>query len=1487
MSKYLLIFLILNASLVHAQVPVAEFSADKTSGCGSLVVQFTDQSTNSPSSWSWNFGNGATSTLQNPVIAYGVTGTFTVTLIATNASGSNTITKTALINVFGLPNTDFSADKLSGCAPLEIKFTDISTAGNSPSAAINFWEWDFGDGSPLNNIQNPTHTYNSSGQYSVTLEVRDGNTCSKKITKSAYINANPKPSASFSASQLSGCDAPFSVTFTNTSTGASTYQWYFGDGNTGTGQSPSHTYNAPGTYSVTMVAASAEGCTDSVVYINYINVGSFIADFSASNFNPCAGDTVWFTNQSLGAIAFNWDFGDPTSGASNTSSQENPFHIFQSEGTYQVYFQASTSGGCSGDTIMTIVVNPLPQFDFTADQNILCELPALVNFTANLASAQSYQWNFGDGNTGTGISSSNSYTAFGNYNVSLTVSDTNGCSASLSKAQFIKIGPLLAFFIVDTIEGCAPLLVNFTDQSTSLNSINQWAWDFGDGGSSTAQNPAYTFTNTGIFTVTLAVTDTGGCTGTYSSQISVGSTPLTDFTADKQIVCHGDTVFFTDLSSAFADFWQWDFGGNGSSLLQDPYHIFTDTGYFDIQLISKFNGCPDTLVIDSFVYVLPPKPLFNATPLIGCEFPLDVQFTDQSQLPETWLWDFGDGNTSTDPNPLHTYQNPGFYTVKLVVTNDDFGLSCIDSLEQQQLISISDIIPGFDQDTIKICQNQTIQFTDTSYTNTSIVTYFWDFGDGNTLVNIAPQTGDSFVLPSTNGGLTTGTYKNPIHNFAIDGTYDVKLVLTDALGCQDSVTMNQLVTVRKLPEVGFTANFLTGCAPLEVNFSDTSIVYSPATLSGWNWNFGNGITDNTGNNSPTVTYAQRGNYNVSLTVTDTEGCSNTVSYPNYIVPTFPYPDFSTSASTNTSLVHCHYHTVDFTNASSGTGLSYLWDFGDGTTSISETYSHFYTNVNNTQTFNVSLTVTDVNGCDSILSKIITISRPIAEYAAVQSSTDCPPFPAQFNDLSTADVTSWWWNFGNPSSGSNNTTTLQNPPHYYSNAGYYTVTLAVQNNYGCRDTIIKPDYIHVGGPYGTFTYSPFSGCPPLNVNFTAADTFNVNVFQWVFGDGFSDTVSGVSVSHSYEGGTWLPVLVLKDNNGCSVSLIGSQSINVTNAVPDFSVSATDLCSIGPVTFTDSSTASGSISSWSWDFGDGGTGVQQNPVHNYTSPGTYGVSLEITVNGCSFSVTKPDLINIFSAPVLEIISSIEPKCGFSAVDFDVNDSASAYTALTWSWSFGDGNTSSDKVTSNNYLQEGFFNVSVTAGFKNGNIVCPVTYTDIVEIIIPPLVTADFTSNVNAEYSSVPVVFIDQSSSYAVDWQWYFADGDTAAGKVTSHSFGLPGTYDVMLIAYSELGCPDTAIKQILILEGIFVPNVFSPNGDGVNDFFYVKNTDVENLKIEIFNRWGTKIWGSEGRNSRWDGRSYAGDPVPEGTYYFIIEAITSYKDLSTKGTVTLVR
>ncbi len=665
-------------------LPVTDFSANITYGKSPLAVAFTDTSEGYPSGWSWTFGDGGSSYEQNPVHTYTSAGTYTVSLIATNTLGSNTTEKTDYITVIpsNAPAADFTANTTQGKSPLAVVFTDSSI-----NAPVN-WNWDFGDGE-TSVEQNPVHVYAVPGQYTVSLQVMNDDGSDMKIREDyitvlmelpAMTIVPPEPAlpaADFTATPRSG-EVPLDVVFNDTSTGIPTGRsWDFGDGGSSNEQDPVHTYSSAGTYSVSLTATNPFG-SNTTTKTGYIVVSSPglppVADFTANITGGASPLTVAFTDTSANSpVSWRWDFGDGT-----TSPEQNPVHEFTAAGTYTISLTETNAGGSNTMTkpdYITVSSLAPPVANFTGTP--LCgKAPLAVTFTDSSAGEPAgWSWDFGDGTNSTDRNPVHTYTSAGKYTVALTASNAGG-SNTTTRADYVmvtgQVKPPVASFAGTPTSGYPPLAVTFSDKSS--NSPAGWSWDFGDGVSSTDRNPVHTYDTPGKYTVTLTASNAAGSsikTRTQYITVKPVPAPVANFRADPTYGYSPVTVTFTDTSTKSPTSWLWDFGDGTSSDEQNPVHVYSTVGKYNVTLIASNAGGNSTKTRSNYITakaVLAPAANFKGAPTSGYS-PLTVSFTDTSDgSPTGWFWEFGDGTNAADQNPVHTFTSPGKYTVNLTVS---------------------------------------------------------------------------------------------------------------------------------------------------------------------------------------------------------------------------------------------------------------------------------------------------------------------------------------------------------------------------------------------------------------------------------------------------------------------------------------------------------------------------------------------------------------------------------------------------------------------------------------------------------------------------------------------------------------------------------------------------------------------------------------------------------------------------------------------------
>ena len=625
--------------------PVAQFAALPTAGCAPVTVQFSDQSTGgAATSWAWQFpgGNPATSTAQNPTVTYTAAGTYSVTLTASNAAGSNTQTKSGFITVNSTPTAAFTASVNGATAT----FSNTSTNAGS-------YSWNFGD-SQTSTTASPSHTYATDGTYIVTLTATNG--CGTVISTQTVVIVTA-PTANFTANNTMGC-VPMTVQFTSTSSANTTgWAWQFPGGNpaTSTAQNPTVTYAAAGTYSVTLTASNAAG-SNTQTKSGFVTVNSTpTAAFTAS----VNGATATFSNTSTNALSYSWNFGD-----SQTSTTASPSHIYATDGTYTVTLTAMNGCGSVTST-QTVVIVTAPTANFTANNTVGC-VPMTVQFTSiSSANTTGWAWQFPGGNpaTSTAQNPTVTYAAAGTYSVTLTASNAAG-SNTQTKSGFVTVNPTPTAAFTASVNGATATFSN-----TSTNAVS-YSWNFGDSQTSTTASPSHTYATGGTYTVTLTATNACG-TATSTQEVLVGPGLLANFSVSGTVGCVPLTVQLMD-ESVGATGWLWTFpGGNpATSTAQNPMVTYSTPGHYNVTLeISNLIFGTKIKTVDSLIEVRPlPNAAFSVQDLGGSMY----KFNNTSTHADSYVWDFPGGTpaTSTETSPTVSYATPGIFTVTLSALNN-------------------------------------------------------------------------------------------------------------------------------------------------------------------------------------------------------------------------------------------------------------------------------------------------------------------------------------------------------------------------------------------------------------------------------------------------------------------------------------------------------------------------------------------------------------------------------------------------------------------------------------------------------------------------------------------------------------------------------------------------------------------------------------------------------------------------------------------------
>jgi gliding motility-associated-like protein len=1424
----------------YAQVPVAAFTANKTSGCAPLVVTFTDQSANKPTSWNWDLGNGTLSQAQNPTVVFALPGIYSVQLVVQNADGTHGITKTNYITVFPSPQAGFNANLRLGCLPTTIQFTDLST----PAGTISSWQWDFGDGT-TSTAQNPQKAYTSTGFYTVSLKVTSNTGCTNTVAFGNYIRIVQGVTPEFDNSAPITCRPPFNINFSNLSSapGNVTYQWNFGNSTTSTQPNPTAVYAAAGTYNVSLTINSQYGCSGSIT--KPVTVTGPAVGFTAPA-SVCLNETVSFQNSTSPApLSSIWYFGN---GAQSTNISDTT--SYSAPGVYNVKV-INTYETCIDSANKPITVLAKPVVDFTAPSVTSCKAPATVNFQDLSPDAVSWQWDFGDGGTSNQKNPVYTYLTEGQFQVSLTVTDSKGCTNTVTKPTFVKIiKPFLQFTNIPA-GGCIPYSFTPKDTISAIDGVTSWFWDFGDGFTSTQQNPGpHVYIDSGTYTLKLRITTTGGCTDSVvvPGAIRTGPPPVANFSFNGTDTCAGTGLQFTD-HSAPADKWTWNFGDGGSSNDQNPFHEFVDTGYFNISLTAYNNGCARTFIHPQKVHIKPPVASFEY--LVDCNQQLDVTFVNKSIVdpiygPVTYTWSFGDpaNSTSNQQNPVFVYPALGRYTVTLIVSNGTCSASFTSDVE------LVGELADFSMAKPNACKDEKVLAKTINVNPANIATYEWS-------VN-----GSSFFV----GGSQLNV-SNP--NPAVIG---VALRITDLNGCKSTKTIPAALTITG-PAANFTAE-KGNCSNTPITFTDHST--PAATIRKWTFDFGDGKTETFTNVPFTHSYTDTGVFVPRLVVEDNIGCTNSYFHDTVII-TRPTSGFEANLTTI-----CPLTDIQFSDTSKGKGLIWSWDFGDGTTSTLQNPVHNYPRRDSMYT--VKLTITDSVGCKDIANKInyITVKGPKPAFDVRDSTTICPPIETGFT-FRGQDYESFYWDFGDGSSS-----TLLNPTHFYNTFGSYKAKLYLVGYGGCLDSTGTTINLYNPQQTTSIVYAPLTACNELMVDFTITTPPSTK-FTFNFGDGRIDTSQQKTLQHFYGFPSFnRPSLILTDKQECQVGIVGVQDIKVIGAVPLFGVNQKKFCDSGTVLFTNYTVGNDPVVSRIWDFKDPPGSTDLNPAHRFTQPGTYVVSQSIvTQTGCPKTIT--DTIRVYGTPHPRItgdsiacINDLIPLQG----NLTVPD-----TSITWAWNLGKGITSANQNVTVTYPVQGDYSVSLVTTNLLG---CKDSTRK--NLFVPPAPFVTFTNN--------PVIPIGAGATLPASYSpniatYIWTPPNNLSCTDCPNPFANPKLTTKYKVQVEDIyGCTTSNEVTVTVVcngQNYFMPNTFSPNGDGVNDVFAPRGSGLARISsLKIFNRWGELVF--ERRNfmandrspsGGWDG-TYKGKPASADVYVYMVEFICeNAMIIPVKGNVTLIR
>jgi gliding motility-associated-like protein len=1276
---------------------------------------------------------------------------------------------------------NFSMDRVGGCSPLKVDFTNTSS-GLSPNAAFS---WSFGNGNS-STLRNPSAVFINETTYNVTLTVTDG-TQSASITKT--VTVYKKPTANFSVASSKVC-LPAAAQFTSTSTAGDgsiqNYQWDFGDGSTQQtfSNTANYFYSVEQTATVSLLVTNSHGCQASITKQNIVEILPRInPSFTVNKTLLCSlADTVKFTNNSTGpgTLQYLWDFGD-----GNTSAQQHPRHLYNNKAVYNAKLTVSNTVGCSATSNPVQINAAYFNTDFTARP--LCREVAFTN--SSFIFPNSSFWQFGNGVTANSFFGvTYNYPTAGTYNVTL-INTYGACKDTITKPVVVQDAVSFNSNITMPASACVNASSSFTSTASTTPSLIRW--DFGDGytWNTSSQTVNHTYTQPGTYTVKMTNVF-GTCSEVVTKQITVNALPNTQgFIANYGGVCGAPvTINFSD-TTAGAVAWQWHLGwisGSPFSTSQNAAYTFNSDGNYYVYLtVTNAAGCTKT--VGKPVNVFRPNAsihyTYSSSPKgnYDCDSLRIKLAVNTNQTIQSYSWNLGNGNTSTSATPEAFYNQPGIYTVTLnYVTESGCSGTAVYS------VRVYDKPDANFAYTIPCGNALNLQFRDISFFSDY---WNWEFGDGGT----------SYGTPT------------PSHNYADTGLYTVRFI--NRIGrCADTVV--KTVHANVLPSSVSITRADNTCSGTRgtVLFDHRSV-----RASGGTWDFGDGtiIPYDSSAHPVSHTYAATGTYLVKLT-SYYNGCTLTsVQQVRVLLKQNPLltankTEICASDQLNIQISNLQPNPFSFStwnhyylnNYQYNTGATFTGNQSFSNWSTSNIYTSTLTGFTAGTTRMRAIVQASNTGCYDTTNYIdLLVNGPVSKFG-VQNNDLCFKKPFVFIDSSrrstATPLTTWFWEFGDGFTQTNsNNSSIQ---HTYALPGRYLVRLRVTDASGC--SAVFSAFVNAKGTKAAFTPSGlFIPNVPLNTTVTFynnSSSYNTNpTFTWYYGDGASST--GYTGSHTYtQAGTDTVKLIANDPSiPCSDTAQKIITVKDFNTAFSFTTSFLGSNSCPPVMVRITNLSVG-FTRLVWDFGDGTTSTSAYyPTHIYHSPGTYRITL-YTYGYNGLTGTYVDSVTI-KQPSAQIYADTLQGC----LQQNVNFGASTQYIVNYLWDFGNGTLGTSlPPVAYAYSTPGQYTVRLIGKDSNGcaasaALPSPVIIDSLGIKIkgIPPIVCDSALIQFNPDINSYSAANLGAQLIY----KWDFGTGnpaDTSNIRNPSFRYLLPGIYVVKLKVLSPFGCLKETQETIVV-------------------------------------------------------------------------------------------
>lgn len=1454
-------------------LPFAKYSTEENPiwGHAPYTVHYRDWSQGEPDTYLWEFEDGATSTEKNPVHTYKKAGYPKPPKLTVSKSGLSDTTATLgspgfdtgwwpETNIVVLPTSDFTASVTSGAPPLKVSFT--SNAKGEPET----YTWNFGDMSPESSEKNPTHIFEKPGTYiaGLTVSTKAGERESDllKDYKMVTINVggdssdgnnnnnndnNNNPEYDYFVLPKADLTKSPEVHFSDSSYCSEStviptkWSWNLGDGTSSDKKDFTHTYQQPGTYTVTVTVTFSDGISDTgnatieikgsgpiiePEYDYYVLPKADIANSPDIHFS----DSSYCSESTVVPTKWSWKLGD-----GSTSDQKDFTHTYQQPGTYTVTVTVTFSDGISDTGTATIEIKGSECTKNCTAQgtNSAGEFTGSAIGESTCDEVGGITWDFGDGSTTVAQNNQpvhHSYSKPGAFQPKVILhwktAGNEYCGCIIDPV--VVTGPDIVYspkMIANPETGKVPLTVTFTDSSSATGGVtaSSWSWKLSDGFTSTERTFSHEFTKEGTFHWTGTVTYSDGVKKTLEGDIQVTAAECT-YSCNAQgssIEIEGSARTFTGKAGGESPCDEvtkiiWDFGDGSTATAvnnEEVTHTYQKEGTFKptVKIVWKkvgeleCGGAIDTVVVKPQNIVHTTS--MTADPKSGIA-PLTVSFTDSSTATggvtiSSRSWKLSDGFTSQDKVVQHQFMTAGTYHWTGTVTYSDGFTETregdITVTEQCRYVC--------EAKGETIASGGPIQrFSGKASASSGcdkLNSITWDFGDG------------SSALVQNNEAVT--------HEYTTPGTFQPRIILSwSSAGDQFCDCVISPVNVSSGPEYKNETKYKLdavatpgeGFAPWTITFKDQSWATNGVTPVKWNWDLGDGSTENSMTFSHT--YVKAGVYTVPLKVTFSDGIelvdTNTI---RILEPTRYYPAMIPTPSSGQSPLD-----VTFTDSSTATNgvipIAWVWDLGNGIKSTERECASTYPNAGS---YHWTAGVVYSDGHVERAEGIIEVKGPTPEHWAElvpDPVIGIAPLKVEFSDRSSATegVT-----VSKTKTVLGDGTVIEDQKlfsHTYEEAGEYEVKHTVKFSDGEEQEVSGVITVYEQTKYVVQnTVTPEVGIAPLMItgeDFSyATNGIYPTAFEWNMGDGSGE--SGSIINHTYlEPGkyTVLETVTFSDNT----SKTSNPQTVIVDAVtpPKPQVQYHLLNEISPligkapleVRFIDKSYTNRediTVTAWKWEITNETTSSEKEFNRTLDKPGKYQVIETVTFSDGNQSVSSPVIIQVKRRGTINttfiitgtpgnqnqgpgneteyfLDATASPGKGFAPMTLsfiDLSWATNGVKAVGWNWDLGDGSTENNQTFFHTYVNPGEYTVPLKVRFSDG---VELVDTNTITIMEPTHYSPSMTATPGSGAAPLEVTFSDRSTAnngiIPVAWAWDTGDGTVSTDQEFTFTYLNKGTY-----------------------------------------------------------------------------------------------------------------